>query len=160
MLTPATSASRTSAPSVIILKARSTQVTPCSSFERLPFEDATTHGLVPPVFTAGAWPNRGLVAEAAAIPAAVVVRTKSRRLSLFISPSKVRLKADTTYDACCGHYLRCVLLKADDTYDACYVRSAQRHATCTLRPTSVASVASGFSRTLRVRQDAGGDDHT
>ena len=47
MLTPATSASSTSAPSVIILKARSTQVTPCSSFERLPFEDATTHGLTP-----------------------------------------------------------------------------------------------------------------
>src|SRR4030095_14886056 len=81
MLTPATSASSTSAPSVIILKARSTQVTPCSSFERLPFEDATTHGLVPPVFTAGACPKSGLVAAAAATPAAVVVRTKSRRFN-------------------------------------------------------------------------------
>src|SRR5262245_49456998 len=84
MLTPATSASSTSAPSVIILKARSTQVTPCSSFERLPLEDATTHGLVPSVFAAGAWPKRGLVAEAAATPAAAVVRTKSRRFSFLI----------------------------------------------------------------------------
>src|SRR5262245_53889616 len=84
MLTPATSASSTSAPSVIILKARSTQVTPCSSFERLPLEDATTHGLLPPVFTAGACPKSGLVAEAAATPAAAVVRTKSRRFSFLI----------------------------------------------------------------------------
>src|SRR5206468_5790270 len=87
----------TSAPSLIILKARSTQVTPCSSFERLPFEDAATHGLVPPVFTAGACPKSGLVAAAAATPAAVVVRTKSRRFSFVICASRVRLKADTTY---------------------------------------------------------------
>src|SRR5438093_9522880 len=85
MLTPETSASRTSAPSVIILKARSTQVTPFSSFERLPFEEATTHGLTPPVLIAGACPNNGLLAAAAATPAAVVVRTNSRRLSLFMS---------------------------------------------------------------------------
>src|SRR5262245_39510754 len=84
MLTPVTSASSTSAPSVIILKARSTQVTPCSSFERLPLEEATTHGLVPPVFTAGACPKSGLVAEAAATPAAAVVRTKSRRFTFLI----------------------------------------------------------------------------
>src|SRR5206468_10692404 len=86
MLTPETSASSTSAPSVIILKARSTQVTPRSSFERLPLDEATTHGLVPPVLTAGACPKRGLVAAAAATPAAAVVRTKSRRFSFLIKP--------------------------------------------------------------------------
>jgi hypothetical protein len=86
MLTPATSASSTSAPSVIILKARSTQVTPCSSFERLPLEEATTHGLLPPVLTAAGLSEERLGAAAAATPAAVVVRTKSRRFSFFIDP--------------------------------------------------------------------------
>src|SRR5678815_5690509 len=106
MLTPATSASSTSAPSVIILKARSTQVTPCSSFERLPFEDATTHGLEPPVFTAGACPKSGLPAAAAATPAAVVVRTKSRRLSFFIGPPRPPKG---------GHYVRSELRTMRDT---------------------------------------------
>src|SRR6185503_2830728 len=87
MLTPATSASSTSTPSVIILKARSTQVTPCSSFERLPFDEATTHGLTLLVLTAGAWPNNGFVAAAAATPAAVAVRTKSRRFTFFMGGS-------------------------------------------------------------------------
>src|SRR2546423_9415914 len=92
MLTPETRASRTSAPSVIILKARSTQVTPCSSLERLPLDEATTHGLTPFIITVGPCPDpvegcakSGLDAAAAATPAAAVVRTKSRRLSFFIA---------------------------------------------------------------------------
>src|SRR5215467_2486129 len=43
--TPATSASSTSAPPVIIVKALATHVTPSASFDRLPLLDATTHGL-------------------------------------------------------------------------------------------------------------------
>src|SRR5438477_13089505 len=43
--TPATSASSTSAPAVIILTAFATHVTPSASFDRLPFDEATTHGL-------------------------------------------------------------------------------------------------------------------
>ena len=92
MLTPATSASRTSAPSVIILKARATQVTPLSSLDRLPLAEATTHGLTPFLITVGPWPElvegcpkSGFVAAAAATPAAVVVRTNSRRFSFFMS---------------------------------------------------------------------------
>src|SRR6266545_8431846 len=102
MLTPETSASSTSAPSVIILKARSTQVTPFSSFERLPFAEATTQGLTPFVIIVGPWlelvegcPKRGLVAAAAATPAAVVVRTKSRRFNFFMVISNLRVSADT-----------------------------------------------------------------
>src|SRR5262245_12536146 len=65
--TPATRASSTSAPSVIILKALATQVTPCSSFDRLPFPEATTHGLTLfGVIIVGAWPKRGVDAAAAA----------------------------------------------------------------------------------------------
>src|SRR5689334_25422255 len=43
--TPATSASSTSAPPVIILNAFATQVTPSASFDRLPLDEATTQGL-------------------------------------------------------------------------------------------------------------------
>src|SRR4029450_6526089 len=96
MDTPATSASRTSAPEVIILKAFATQVTPSASFDRLPFPEATTHGLTLlgaitvgpcPEPVEGACPKSGFVAATAATPAAVVVRTKSRRFGFFMSTS-------------------------------------------------------------------------
>src|SRR4029077_9067379 len=69
--TPATSASRTSAPSVIILNALATQVMPASSFDRLPLLDATTHGLTLfGVIIVGACPKRGVdMAVAAAVDA-------------------------------------------------------------------------------------------
>src|SRR6476619_7716686 len=82
MDTPATSASSTSAPEVIILKALATQVTPSASLDRLPFPEATTQGLTLfgvimvgpcPELVEGACPKRGFVAAAAATPAAVVV---------------------------------------------------------------------------------------
>src|SRR5436190_20964298 len=93
MLTPETRASRTSAPSVIILNARATQVTPFSSFDRFPLADATTHGLTvldvmivgPCAAAADAAPSVDCDAAAAATPAAVVVRTNSRRFT-FIEP--------------------------------------------------------------------------
>src|SRR5690349_20809767 len=85
--TPATSASRTSAPSVIILNAFATQVTPCSSFDRLPFEEATTHGCtLLGVIIVGAWPNT-VVGTAAAAAAAPVVWTNCRRLILVTASS-------------------------------------------------------------------------
>src|SRR5438093_10613412 len=92
IVTPATSASSTSAPSVIILNALATHVTPSASFDRLPLDEATTHGLTlfgvmitgPWPEPVEGWPNNGFVAAAAAMPAAAVVRTKSRRFSLLL----------------------------------------------------------------------------
>src|SRR5262245_60905397 len=85
MATPATSASRTSAPSVIILNALATQVTPSASFDRLPLPEATTHGLTLfGVITVGAWLKSVFDEAAATTPAAVVVRTNSRRFSFFL----------------------------------------------------------------------------
>jgi len=58
------------------LKAFATHVTPLSSFERLPFDEATTHGLTLfGVIIVGACPNN-VSGIAAAAPAAAVVRTK------------------------------------------------------------------------------------
>src|SRR6185295_4376918 len=85
--TPATSASSTSAPAVIILNAFATQVTPSASFDRLPLDEATTHGLTLfGVIMVGACPKSVFGMAAAATPAAVVVWTNSRRLSFFIGP--------------------------------------------------------------------------
>src|SRR6266851_3015939 len=84
--TPATSASSTSAPCVIILNAFATQVTPWAYYDRLPLDDATTHGLTLfGVIIVGACANSGLDAAAAAAAAAVVVRTNSRRFSFFMA---------------------------------------------------------------------------
>src|SRR5262245_32156345 len=85
MLTPATTASRTSDPPAIISNAFATHVWPLSFFDRLPFDAATTSGLTLfGVSIVGDWPNSGFDAVAAATPAAVVVRTKSRRLILCV----------------------------------------------------------------------------
>src|SRR6188474_603811 len=109
METPATSASSTSAPPVIILNALATQVTPSASLDRLPFPDATTHGLTLfGVIIVGACPKRGFAAAAAATPAAAVDRTKSRRFGFFMStsfadyhtPCCKRAPSSTTVIAC------------------------------------------------------------
>src|SRR5436190_11884637 len=92
MVTPETRASSTSPPSLIILNARATQVTPFSSFERLPLADATTHGFTPfgviivglCAAAADAAPSADCDVAAATL-AAVVVRTNSRRFT-FIEP--------------------------------------------------------------------------
>src|SRR4051812_1386122 len=92
MFTPAMRASRTSEPPVIISNALTTQVWPLSFLDRFPFDAATTTGLTLfGVIIVGAWPgpdagcaNSGLAAAAAATPAAVVVRTNSRRFSFLL----------------------------------------------------------------------------
>src|SRR5450759_3314138 len=99
MLTPATRASSTSEPPVIMEKAFWTQVMPWASLDPLPLLDATTHGLTllgvnivgPCPELAKGWPNSVRGMAAAATPAAVVVRTKSRRFSFFINPRITRL---------------------------------------------------------------------
>src|SRR5215470_12389081 len=83
MLTPATSASRTSAPPVIIENAFSTQVCAPPFLNLWPLLDAITSVLTPFVITAGAWPNTVFGIAAAAIPATVVF-TNFRRFGLFI----------------------------------------------------------------------------
>jgi hypothetical protein len=88
MVTPATRASSTSAPLVIIPNAFATQVMPSASFEVLPLPDATTTGLTLfGVITVGACPKSVFGTAAAATPAAVVVWTNSRRLSFFMPSS-------------------------------------------------------------------------
>src|SRR5262245_32733854 len=82
MATPATRASSTSDPLIIISKAFATHVWPFSFFDRLPFDAAMTTGLMLlGVIIVGAWPKSGFVV-AATTPAAVVVCTNSRRLIL------------------------------------------------------------------------------
>src|SRR3954467_453583 len=82
MLTPAISASRTSAPPVIIANAVSTHVLLPPFLNLLPLLDETTTGFAPPVFTAGACP-KSVVGIAAA---AAVVWTNWRRLILVTVP--------------------------------------------------------------------------
>src|SRR6185369_9285475 len=92
MLTPAISASRTSDPPIIIVKAFSTHVTVPPFLYLLPFADEMTIGFGPfCVMTAGPRPVevRGAVS---ARPAAAPVRTKSRRdvfLLIDILPKRV-----------------------------------------------------------------------
>jgi hypothetical protein len=82
MFTPATSASRTSDPPVIIWNAFSTHVCEPPFLNLWPLLDATTSGLtLLGVITVGAWAKSGFAAAAAATPAAAVVCTNSRRFS-------------------------------------------------------------------------------
>src|SRR5947209_20049438 len=85
MFTPATRASSTSQPPVIIENAFSTQVCAPPFLNLLPFDDEITTGFTLfGVIIVGAWPNNGLDADAAATPAAAVVFTKSRRFSFVL----------------------------------------------------------------------------
>src|SRR6266513_3013420 len=85
MLTPAISASSTSASLVIMPNAVSTHVFVPPFLYRLPLADEITTGLTLfGVITVGACPKSVAGAAAAATPAAVVVWTNSRRLSFFI----------------------------------------------------------------------------
>src|SRR4051812_37209684 len=94
MFTPATRASRTSAPPVIIAKAVSTQVFAPPFLNLLTLLDETTTGLTllgviitglcPEVVEA--WPSRDAGADTAAAAAAVVVCTNWRRFSFFTVP--------------------------------------------------------------------------
>ena len=79
MLTPAISASSTSAPLVIIAKAVSTQVLAPPFLNWWPLSEAITRGLARPFVIAGACAAVAVRAAAAASPAAVPVRTNSRR---------------------------------------------------------------------------------
>src|SRR4051794_41880296 len=84
MLTPATRASRTSAPPVIIAKAVSTHVFAPPFLNLLPLFDATTTGLTLfGVIIVGAWPNSAVGIAAAAAPAAAGGWTNSRRANFF-----------------------------------------------------------------------------
>src|SRR5579862_9841376 len=77
MLTPATSASSTSAPAVIIENAFSTHVIVPPFLYRCPLAEEMTVGLTLFfVIAVGAWPKAGV---AAAASPAVLVTTKSRR---------------------------------------------------------------------------------
>src|SRR5215831_16040698 len=85
MLTPAMRASSTSAPAVIMPNAVSTQVLLPPFLKRLPLEEETTTGLTPfDVIIVGACANRAFGMEAPATPAAVAVRTKSRRFNFLV----------------------------------------------------------------------------
>ena len=80
MFTPSISASRTSAPAIMFIQAFSTQVWVPPFLNQLPLADAMTTGCAAvPGTIAGARPNAARGA-AAARPAAVDVRTKSRRV--------------------------------------------------------------------------------
>ena len=79
MLTPAMSASSTSLPLVIIAKAVSTPVFVPPFLNWWPLSEAITSGLTRLLITAGAWAEVEVPAAAAASPAAVLVRTNSRR---------------------------------------------------------------------------------
>ena len=92
MLTPAMSASSTSAPPVIRPNAFSTPVTSPPFLNRLPLFDETTTGLTASgPSSAGAWPARGacgrrgrpVLADAAAATTAALDRTNSRRFTRF-----------------------------------------------------------------------------
>src|SRR6185436_14945 len=81
MFTPSMRASSTSLPAIIRLYAFSTQVCEPPFLNQLPFADEMTTGCAAPLgTTAGARPSAPRVAVAAATPAAVPVRTKSRRV--------------------------------------------------------------------------------
>src|SRR2546421_3500019 len=82
MFTPATTASSTSAPWVIIWNAFSTQVTLPPFLNRLPLAAETTTGLTArPATTCGPWAGAGWGA-AAATPTAALPRTNDRRDNL------------------------------------------------------------------------------
>src|SRR3954470_22634820 len=86
MLTPATRASRTSAPPVIIAKAVSTHVFVPPFLNLLPLFDATTTGLTLfGVIIVGAWPK----AVAGRAATAAVAWTNWRRFSFFITPPRL-----------------------------------------------------------------------
>src|SRR6266851_3425792 len=94
MLTPATRASRTSAPLVIISYAFCTHVTLPPFLNLLPLAADTTTGLTDfGVNIVGAWDAwdaapRSVRGAAAARPTAAVVWTNSRRFSFFITPRR------------------------------------------------------------------------
>src|SRR3954468_8937466 len=89
MLTPATRASRTSAPPVIIAKAVSTQVFAPPFLNLWPLLEATTTGLTLfGVIMVGPCPKTAVGTAAAAAPAAAVVWTNSRRF-IFFTPASI-----------------------------------------------------------------------
>src|SRR4051794_29272855 len=84
MLTPATTASSTSAPDAIIWKAVSPAVFDPPFLKKLPFADEMTTGCGPPLLTAAAWPKTVVDATAPATPAPTLLRTNSRRSIRFV----------------------------------------------------------------------------